>query len=106
MNKKILFSCMLLTMCALPSLNAQTVENDTTKHTVRIGYTSTGITNLAGAIDQVTEERMNKGFVTSSIDALSGQAAGVKVMDDNQEAMVNAVRVRGPPRLPAATTRW
>ena len=100
MNIKILFSCMLLTMCALPSLNAQTVENDTTKHTVRIGYISTGISTLAGAVDQVTEERMNKGLVTSSLDALSGQAAGVKVMNDgNQEAMVSAVRVRGTTSL-------
>ncbi len=71
MNTKILFSCMLLTMSALLSLNAQTVKNDTTSNTVRIGYISTGISTLAGAVDQVTEERMNKGLVTSSLDALS-----------------------------------
>lgn len=100
MNTKILFSCMLLTMSALLSLNAQTVKNDTTSNTVRIGYISTGISTLAGAVDQVTEERMNKGLVTSSLDALSGQAAGVKVMNDgNQEAMVSAVRVRGTTSL-------
>ena len=49
---------------------------------------------VAGAIDKVTEERMNKGLITSSLDALSGQAAGVQVTPKgNQEAMVSAVRV-------------
>ena len=33
---------------------------------------------MAGAIDQVTEKRMNKGLVISSLDALSGQSAGVQ----------------------------
>ena len=55
---------------------------------------------MAGAIDQVTEKRMNKGLVISSLDALSGQSAGVQVTSDgNQEAMVSAVRVRGTTSL-------
>lgn len=55
---------------------------------------------MAGAIDQVGEERMNKGLVNSSLDALSGQAAGVQVQTGgNQEAMVSAVRVRGTTSL-------
>lgn len=32
-----------------------------------------------GSVDIVTEDRMNKGLVTNSLNALSGQAAGVNV---------------------------
>ena len=78
--------------------DAQTSIGDST--TVRIGYSSGKINTVAGAIGQVTEQRMNKGLITSSLDALSGQAAGVQVtQDDNQEAMVSAVRVRGTTSL-------
>ena len=43
---------------------------------------------------------MNKGLVISSLDALSGQSAGVQVISaGNQEAMVTAVRVRGTTSL-------
>ena len=55
---------------------------------------------LSGAVDKVTQDRMNKGMVISSLDALSGQAAGVQVATGgNQEAMVSAVRVRGTTSL-------
>ncbi len=57
---------------------AQTEEKDTTS-TMRVGYFSGTENTLAGAVDKVTEERMNKDLVTSSLDALSGQAAGVQV---------------------------
>ena len=68
--------------------------------TVKIGYSSSTQSTLTGAVDKVTQERMNKGLVTSSLDALSGQAAGVQVTGGgNQEAMVSAVRVRGTTSL-------
>lgn len=77
---------------------AQTTASDTAM--VRIGYSKGVMNTVAGAIDQVTEKRMNKGLVISSLDALSGQAAGVQVTSDgNQEAMVSAVRVRGTTSL-------
>ena len=78
---------------------AQTEQRDTAS-TIQIGYFSGSQMTLAGAVDKVTEERMNKGLVTSSLDALSGQAAGVQVTSGgNQEAMVSAVRVRGTTSL-------
>ena len=78
---------------------AQTAREDTTKQ-IRIGYSSGSLSTLAGAIDKVTEERMNKGLVISSLDALSGQAAGVQVASgSDQETMVSAVRVRGTTSL-------
>jgi TonB-linked SusC/RagA family outer membrane protein len=89
---------MLTTTCL-----AQTARQDTTFTDVRIGYSKINPNMVAGAIDKVTEERMNKGLITSSLDALSGQAAGVQVTPKgNQEAMVSAVRVRGTTSLTGA----
>ena len=93
----------LLTLAFLSTqvveMNAQTEQRDTTS-TMQVGYFSGNQNTLAGAVDKVTEERMNKGLVTSSLDALSGQAAGVQVTSGgNQEAMVSAVRVRGTTSL-------
>ena len=54
-----------------------------------------------GSADLVGEDRMNKGLVTSSLDALSGQAAGVNVAtgDADRMAMLSSVRVRGTTSL-------
>ena len=88
----------LLTTLTAASAGAQTAEEDTT--IVRVGYSKGDVNAIAGAVDQVTEERMNKGLITSSLDALSGQAAGVQVSPNgNQEAMISAVRVRGTTSL-------
>ena len=79
---------------------AQEASVDSTAQDVKIGYSRADWKTLSGAIDKVTEERMNKGLVISSLDALSGQAAGVTVATGgNQEAMVSAVRVRGTTSL-------
>ena len=53
-----------------------------------------------GSTDKVTENRMNKGLMTNSLSALSGQAAGVQVSSgDNHMAMLSSVRVRGTTSL-------
>lgn len=53
-----------------------------------------------GSTDKVTQERMNKGLVTNSLSALSGQAAGVQVASgENRMAMLSSVRVRGTTSL-------
>ena len=92
------FLAVILSASIAMAAEAQTAASDTTM--VRIGYSKGGLNTVAGAIDQVTEERMNKGLVISSLDALSGQSAGVQVTSDgNQEAMVSAVRVRGTTSL-------
>ncbi len=96
MKKKIL---LFVTLTLSVSLSAQKVQRDSTVN-VRIGYSSGNQNTLAGAVEKVTGERINKGLVTSSIEALSGQAAGVQVTTGgNQEAMVSAVRVRGTTSL-------
>lgn len=79
------------------AVSAQTAQDSTR---VLIGYGGGNAMTTAGAVDKVTEERMNKGLVNSSLDALSGQAAGVQVQTGgNQEAMLSAVRVRGTTSL-------
>ena len=89
---------LLLTTIIAASASAQTDENDTT--IVRVGYSKGDLNTVTGAVEQVTEQRMNKGLITSSLDALSGQAAGVQVTPGgNQEAMISAVRVRGTTSL-------
>ena len=51
------------------------------------------------SVDYVSEERMNKGLVTNSLSALSGQAAGVQVTADSRMAALSSVRVRGTTSL-------
>ena len=88
----------LIYLMAITAVKAQTSINDSTA--VRIGYSKGSKNTVAGAIDQLTEKRMNKGLITSSLDYLSGQAAGVQVASSgNQEVMVSAVRVRGTTSL-------
>ena len=95
---KTITSFILITLMTIPAVKAQTNTNDST--TVRIGYSKGSQSTVAGAIDQLTEKRMNKGLITSSLDYLSGQAAGVQVASSgNQEVMVSAVRVRGTTSL-------
>ena len=90
---------LFVTLLLSTSVSAQIQQRDTTT-AVRVGYSSGNKNTLAGAVDKVTGEQMNKGLVTSSIEALSGQAAGVQVTTGgNQEAMVSAVRVRGTTSL-------
>ena len=96
--------CFLVLLACMPiaSAVAQTARHDTIdiNTAVNVGYSASKIGTLAGAVDKVTQERMNKGMVISSLDALSGQAAGVQVSSGgNQEAMVSAVRVRGTTSL-------
>ena len=87
-------------MVLLPLWAQEPVRRDTTITEIRVGYTNGSANTMSGAIETVTEDRMNKGLITSSLDALSGQAAGVQVTTgSNQEAMVSAVRVRGTTSL-------
>ena len=95
---KTITSLILISIMSIPSVKAQTSVKDSMM--VRIGYSKNDKNTVAGAIDQVTEERMNKGLIISSLDYLNGQAAGVQVASGgNQEAMVSAVRVRGTTSL-------
>lgn len=88
--KKKLFT--LIAMAALTlTANAQQT-NDSTK-------TKKG-RQPSGSVDFVGQDRMKKGLVTSSIDALAGQSAGVSVSGGaDRMAMLSSVRVRGTTSL-------
>ncbi len=67
---------------------------DSTRHKV------TGIENYLSTADNVSQDRMNKGLITSSLDALSGKAVGVSVSSGSDRmAMLSSVRVRGTTSL-------
>ena len=55
----------------------------------------------SGSADKITEDRMNKGLVINSLDALNGRAAGVNIASSGVErmAMLSSVRVRGTTSL-------
>ena len=81
-----------------PSPTADPLQGDTINVSVNNYYGD--IPTTADAPNTVTRERMNKGMVTNSLDALSGQAAGVQIQSGgNHEAMLSAVRVRGTTSL-------
>ena len=96
-----------LLACWLPATiaSAQNASPAKTQHPV--DTTKVSINNYYGdrptnadAANTVTRERMNKGMITNSLDALSGQAADVQVQTGgNHEAMLSAVRVRGTTSL-------
>ena len=67
---------------------------------LRVGYAGGNARTISGTVDKVTENRMNKGLVNNSLDALSGQAAGVSITSGtNTSAMLSSVRVRGTTSL-------
>lgn len=73
---------------------AQSTNLSTRSDTIRSLITT-------GSADKVTEDRMNHGLVINSLDALSGQAAGVNVSSGGGDrmAMLSSVRVRGTTSL-------
>ena len=89
--RKAFTTCLLFSMLLPMTLTAQTdtyiQDNDTL---------ATAAHFSGGSADKVTQERMNKGLVTNSLSALSGQAAGVQVSNGaNRMAVLSSVRVRG-----------
>ncbi len=101
-KRRMLCTALMVLTVALAA-SAQEAKRDSIGKTMRVGYSDGKANTVAGAIDKVTEQQMNKGLVISSLDALSGQAAGVQVTSGgNQAAMMTAVRVRGTTSLTGA----
>ena len=103
--------CPLLIACFLGfSLGAkgqvELISSDTLRidslrvEEIKVGYAVGNQQTLSGAVDKVSEKRMNKGFVTTPLEALSGQSAGVSISSgENRAAMLSSVRVRGTTSL-------
>ena len=98
-SKKKAVTVMLAGMWAF-SLQAQSVLDSLDVEQLKVGYTRIDVRSIGGAVERVNVEQLKKGLMTSALDALSGQTAGVQVQTGgNQEAMVSAVRVRGTTSL-------
>jgi len=89
-----------LVFLALSNIETQAQVSEL-RDTSLVQYTEVQRYVATGSVDKVTEDRMNKGLVTNSLNALSGQAAGVNVASsgENRMAMMNSVRVRGTTSL-------
>ena len=89
--RKAFTTCLLFSMLLPMTVTAQTDTHIQSDDTLATAAHFSG-----GSADKVTQERMNKGLVTNSLSALSGQAAGVQVSNGaNRMAVLSSVRVRG-----------
>lgn len=80
----------------------KTVVPDTVKmdEEISVGYATGNQRTISGSVDKVSEKRMNKGFVSNPLNALSGQSAGVSISPGtNRAAALTSVRVRGTTSL-------
>lgn len=80
---------------SIPETLSDTLSVD---NVFQIGYATGDLRTVAGSIDLVSEKRMNKGLISTALDALNGQVAGLSVLP-GREAMLNSVRVRGTTSL-------
>lgn len=87
-----------LAIAVLPlSVSAQHISLPTN---APIRIDSLNLSQRNGSADVIGEGRMNKGLVINSLDAITGQAAGVTITTgENRMAMINSVRVRGTTSL-------
>ncbi len=100
--KKQLLVTFVLGMVVL-AVQAQVQLDSLSEKNLRVGYSSVSSQTLTGAVDKVTGDLSRRSLSNSSLEALNGQAAGVQVQSGNdQETMVNAVRVRGNTSLTAS----
>ncbi len=81
-------------LCLAPPLTAQVSKPIAPDDSLRVRMTG-------GSTVVIDESRMNKGLVTNSLQALTGQAAGVNVQSGGSDrmAMLSSVRVRGTTSL-------
>lgn len=90
----------LITTCCLVCLTLGAAAQVQHTDTLSVGYASGSAKTISGSVEKVGEDRMNKGLITNSLDALSGQAAGVSISSGtNTAAMLSSVRVRGTTSL-------
>ena len=82
-------------LCTLSPAIAQETRHITPDS---LGAITPGI--ASGSVNVVSQDRMNKGILTTALDALNGQAAGVNISNaDNRMAQLSSVRVRGRPSI-------
>ncbi len=84
------------TLLFLSGFSLMTSAQNQRTDTLSVGYARGNAKTLSGSVEKVGEDRMNKGLITNSLDALSGQAAGVSISTGtNTSAMLSSVREIG-----------
>lgn len=77
-------------LCSLLPADAQNAKKLTPDS---LGSITPGI--ASGSVDIISQGRMNKGILTTALDALNGQAAGVNISNaDNRMAQLSCTRTR------------
>lgn len=67
---------------------------------VTIGYATGSLRTISGTVDKLHEKNMNKGLITTSLDALRGRVVGLNISPGNNGlAVLAAVRIRGTTSL-------
>ena len=80
-------------------------ESTSLDETVVVGYAVGNKRTITGAVDRVTEEQMNTGYVSSAVDAIRGKVPGLVISSNGGNVQDNpTIRVRGTTSLSGGNT--
>ena len=80
-------------------------ENTTLDETVVVGYAVGNKRTITGAVDRITEENMNTGYVSTAVDAIRGKVPGLVISSNGGNVQDNpTIRVRGTTSLSGGNT--
>ena len=75
-------------------------ETTSLDETVVVGYAVGNKRNITGAIERVTEENMNTGYVSTAVDAIRGKVPGLVISSNGGNVQDNpTIRLRGTTSL-------
>ena len=75
-------------------------ENTVLDETVVVGYAVGNKRTITGAVDRVTEENMNTGYVATAVDAIRGKVPGLVISSNGGNVQDNpTIRLRGTTSL-------
>ena len=75
-------------------------ETTSLEETVVVGYAVGNKRTITGAVDRVTEENMNTGYVATAVDAIRGKVPGLVISSNGGNVQDNpTIRLRGTTSL-------
>ena len=75
-------------------------ESTSLDETVVVGYAVGNKRNITGAVERVTEENMNTGYVSTAVDAIRGKVPGLVISSNGGNIQDNpTIRLRGTTSL-------
>lgn len=80
-------------------------ETTSLEETVVVGYAVGNKRTITGAVDRVTEENMNTGYVATAVDAIRGKVPGLVISSNGGNVQDNpTIRLRGTTSLSGGNT--